>query len=710
MKKILFITPHLSTGGLPQYLFKKIESFIGIYDVYCIEYANFSDDFVVQKNRIRNLLQEKLITLDENKDILLEYITLISPDIIHFEELPETFVSTHILNVIYNDTRNYNIVATTHSSYTRPEDIIYLADKFVLVSEWSKNIFDSHFQGTIPCDIWEYPIEKRDINKKEAKAKLGFEDDYIHVLNVGLFTAGKNQGELFHLASLLQQFKIKFHFVGNQAMNFENYWKPIMKTKPDNCIVHGERSDVDLFYEAADAFYFTSNFELNPLVVKEALSYELPTFIKKLSTYNNTYDGLVTYIDKDVNTNIKNLLLTLEPKKSDEIIGWFSYEQLYDFFVSQSSDNSIIVEIGSFLGRSTNYLLNKVKASNKNIHVVAIDTFKGTPQEKFHMDFISQFDGDIYQQFAENVDLERMTVLKEDSKDACKYFGNGTIDFLMIDGDHSYDGVTSDITNYFYKVKPGGYISGDDYNVFKSTTKAVDEFFNGSHRITPNKVNWYYRIPRVQIIHLSTTPTSERAVKSISNIRHLDKYNFDIKFIQNEPYHGELDLENYRTSDTSNVKPSHYGCYLAHIQALLEIDEYNFDYTIVMEEDAYLDCSLKEFADAVHQAIFLCEKEPVHFIGLGNTNFASPEPYNDDYHKCLHQNLAHCYLIPNRYKKWYVDKINTLSWDVADIWYNHVFWTDPKLRLATTKVYCKQVSGHSIIDDVYKEYKNGLMV
>jgi hypothetical protein len=69
-----------------------------------------------------------------------------------------------------------------------------------------------------------------------------------------------------------------------------------------------------------------------------------------------------------------------------------------------------------------------------------------------------------------------LTVLKEKSNDACQYFGNGTIDFLMIDGDHSYEGVTSDIKNYFYKMKPGGFISGDDYNVFDSTTQAVNDF------------------------------------------------------------------------------------------------------------------------------------------------------------------------------------------------------------------------------------------
>ena len=231
------------------------------------------------------------------------------------EEIPETFLDRYLLKSIYNEDRDYHIVVTTHTSGTVPSELRFLADKFVLVSTWSKRIFDEHFKGEIPCEIWEYPVENLKPNKEEAQEILGFEKDWKHVINVGLFTPGKNQGELFNLASLLQRYKIKFHFIGNQADNFSDYWAPIMKIKPDNCIVHGERSDVDLFYQAADAFYFTSNHELNPLVVKESLSWGIPTFIKKLFTYEETYDGLVTYIDKDQNINIKNLIDVLKPER-----------------------------------------------------------------------------------------------------------------------------------------------------------------------------------------------------------------------------------------------------------------------------------------------------------------------------------------------------------------------------------------------------------
>mgnify|MGYP003650298159 CR=1 FL=1 len=49
-------------------------------------------------------------------------------------------------------------------------------------------------------------------------------------------------------------------------MNFKDYWGPLVETKPENCIVWGERNDVNKFLQASDLFYFSSILELNPLV------------------------------------------------------------------------------------------------------------------------------------------------------------------------------------------------------------------------------------------------------------------------------------------------------------------------------------------------------------------------------------------------------------------------------------------------------------
>lgn len=311
MKKVLFVVPHLSTGGLPQYTFKFIESIKNKYDVYCLEYQDITGGILtVQRNKIVNLLGNNFYSLSHHNKNIHEVILEITPDVIHFQEIPQSFIVNEDLNKIYSDNRKYKIVVTTHGSNTNPKEIIYSADKFILVSNWSKDIFIEEF-GKELCDIWEYPIDKNEYNKDHAKKELGFDSNFKHILNVGLFTPGKNQGELIELARKLQDKPIKFHFVGNQAGNFENYWKPIMDKFPSNCIWHGERENVDKFYKAADVFYFTSNLELNPLVVKEALSYGLPTFIKKLETYGNEYDDRVNYITKDINDNVKKLLHVL---------------------------------------------------------------------------------------------------------------------------------------------------------------------------------------------------------------------------------------------------------------------------------------------------------------------------------------------------------------------------------------------------------------
>jgi hypothetical protein len=268
-KKLLYICPHLSTGGQPQYTYKQIKQFINDYQIEVVEINNSGGTaFVVQKNRIKALVP--VHTLGDNRAQIIDIINSFKPDIIHFQEIPQHDLSTDILDRIFSNKRKYFIVASTHGSLTNPEEIIYHPDRYILVSEWSRQRF---IDTGVETDIWEYPIEEYVFDKEAAQKELGFESDWKHVLNVGLFAPGKNQGEVFAIARQLEKYKIKFHFVGNQAGNFEHYWGDIMKHKPDNCIVWGERTDVDTFYAASDMFYFSSIIELNPLSVKEALSY-----------------------------------------------------------------------------------------------------------------------------------------------------------------------------------------------------------------------------------------------------------------------------------------------------------------------------------------------------------------------------------------------------------------------------------------------------
>lgn len=297
--RILFVAPHMSTGGMPQYLFKKIESLLDDAEIFCVEYSNVSDDYVVQRNRVKNLIGHRYFQLGEDKMKLLDLIESICPDVVHFDDFVEFFLDPDLCQKIYTPNRPYYILETCHSSNVKPEDKLWAPDKLVMVNQWMVDKFASI---GIPTDILEYPIENYPRpDRTEALELLGLDPMKKHILNVGLFTAGKNQGQLIEYAQSLEHLPIEFHFIGNQAPNFQDYWEPILKNLPSNCKIWGERGDTDNFYAAVDLFVFTSTWELNPIVIKECLSWNLPILMRRLDPYLDFYDDnpLVHYLSKD---------------------------------------------------------------------------------------------------------------------------------------------------------------------------------------------------------------------------------------------------------------------------------------------------------------------------------------------------------------------------------------------------------------------------
>lgn len=67
------------------------------------------------------------------------------------------------------------------------------------------------------------------------------------------------------------------------------------------------------------------------------------------------------------------------------------------------------------------------------------------------------------------------TILKMDSVEAAGKIEDGSLDFVFIDGDHSYDGCKRDIEAWLSKVKPGGWLMGHDYTIRPGVKRAVDE-------------------------------------------------------------------------------------------------------------------------------------------------------------------------------------------------------------------------------------------
>ena len=345
MKKLLIITPHLSTGGAPQVTANKIKLLKDDFIIKVVEHDFLAWSYVVQRNIIMGLVGvDNFHTLGENKyEGLKRVIDDFQPDVVSMEEIPEMFMNEQTSDFIYQDNHSYKIYESTHDSSFNVKNKKYFPNKFVFVSPYSAF---QYMDLGVPIEIIEYPVDKKKQDYKYQKRELlGLDNNYKHIVIVGLFTPRKNQKYAFELAEHLYQYPVKFHFLGNLAGNFEFYWKPLLDAKEsnerlNNCIIWDERSDVEDFLESSDMFLFCSkgersNKELNPIAIKEAMEYDVPKFMYNLDVYCNKYNDYdnVHYLTGDLETDSRAIIDTLNvekeiDRKKEEIIIVGTYPNL----------------------------------------------------------------------------------------------------------------------------------------------------------------------------------------------------------------------------------------------------------------------------------------------------------------------------------------------------------------------------------------------
>ena len=288
--RVLFLAPHLSTGGMPAFLLKRIQALKKHTNVNItvVEYANHSDHYVVHKNQIKEVA-DHFYTLGEHKHHLITIIKNNSIDVVHTEEMVEDGWNNwpeSLREELYAPDRTWRMVETCHNIVFKPDiEKRYHPDSYMFCTPHHLKTF---VNMPSPKYVVEYPIEKKEANKFQF-------GEGTHVLNVGLWTPGKNQGEAVELARQMPD--VQFHFVGNQAGNFQHYWEPLMKDLPPNVHVWGERNDVDEFMAGANLFLFNSTFECNPLVIREAIGHGLPIIARNLPQYGDMFTPYITDLD-----------------------------------------------------------------------------------------------------------------------------------------------------------------------------------------------------------------------------------------------------------------------------------------------------------------------------------------------------------------------------------------------------------------------------
>jgi MMP 1-O-methyltransferase len=165
-------------------------------------------------------------------------------------------------------------------------------------------------------------------------------------------------------------------------------------------------------------------------------------------------------------------------------IGWMSEVELA-YLADTASKSNVIVEVGSWKGRSTLAL-----ACNTSGTVYAVDTWKGTEQQG---DELAQHEeGWLLEEFKRNTTgLDNIVICEGPSMEMAKRYEGLLIDMLFIDGYHTYEGVRDDILSWSPMVRPGGVICGHDYipPYWDGLLKAVHELVP-KFRVVPNTTIW----------------------------------------------------------------------------------------------------------------------------------------------------------------------------------------------------------------------------
>ena len=158
------------------------------------------------------------------------------------------------------------------------------------------------------------------------------------------------------------------------------------------------------------------------------------------------------------------------------IPGWFGQANaVAQFLVLAEIQPRVIVEIGSFLGKSTVFYATSLEILGLDGTVTAIDPHTGDRQnlEALGISELPSFDMFRSHLLATGV-TERVRALVATSHDASDGWTD-PIDFLFIDGWHSYEAVIEDGHDWIPHVTDNGVIVFDDATRYPDVRRAIDD-------------------------------------------------------------------------------------------------------------------------------------------------------------------------------------------------------------------------------------------
>lgn len=157
--------------------------------------------------------------------------------------------------------------------------------------------------------------------------------------------------------------------------------------------------------------------------------------------------------------------------------GFFGFQPYYDMLLeefSKSERHLKIVEIGVFHGKSLQYMNEKLKELKIPYTLYGVDAW-GLPESNGECNCGHETMQGVQDIFR---DESNVNLIQSLSWEAAKFFEDESLDAVFIDADHLEPAVTKDIEAWLPKVRPGGFIGGDDWKEDNGVRAAVDKAFD----------------------------------------------------------------------------------------------------------------------------------------------------------------------------------------------------------------------------------------
>ena len=316
--KIAFAVNHLSTGGMPRFVYNSIKYLDrDKYQPFLFEASHAHIDEI--RNQILDLpnLTHHLV----NKGQFIDFVYKYGIDLIHYHDWDK-----------YARPVDIPSIETVHNPFLHTHEIGH-ADLYLLISEHQIK----HYQGMnykkidTFIDNNEFNLDRFANKQQKIRNQYNFPQDKKIVMCIGILASYKNQAQLLKLwdpdlATLV--------FVGPLAENFKSYWEPLVNNySNDRIIFMGAQKDIPSLLSIADVVINCSKFEGCCLSNLEAGAMKRPLVVSNIKQNTDIWDNDKTALVRPVDASfVEGIEFLLNNNEFASQLGEKAYKMVNEQF------------------------------------------------------------------------------------------------------------------------------------------------------------------------------------------------------------------------------------------------------------------------------------------------------------------------------------------------------------------------------------------